>query len=151
MTATHYLRLDPPAYRAIALGQRNALVMATAERVAVGDQVVMREWRAGAEGQRGVFTGNWTLRRVTDELVGGPGLAPDHAIYSLGTTIDSHRAVVQMKRLVCLAEQQGVDPDRFWRHQERLERTRRARLVLGQRAVERVLRGSSAPSEGIDP
>jgi hypothetical protein len=141
---THYLSLDPPTYRALALGQRHALVLPLEQGVAVGDQAIMREQLESVGDEPGPYTGAWLMRKVTDVLVGGPGLDAAHAVYSLGTTADNERAIVQFRRSLGIADRQGVASDRFWRHQERLERERRTRLLRGHEAVVRATGRASA-------
>jgi hypothetical protein len=59
----HQLTVSPELVREIALGVRQALLVAADKAVMTGDQLVLREYRDSSS-PRG-FTGAWLLRRVT--------------------------------------------------------------------------------------
>lgn len=131
MTNTHFVRLDFETFRAVTEGRQNAIVVASVEAIAVGDQLVFREWRATPTRRGGgEFTGLWVMRRVTHNLVGSPGIASGFVVVSLNTAADNEWATSQMRRKLSLAERSGLSPERFWRAEERKAGAQRGTLRL---------------------
>lgn len=144
MTSTHLIRIEPAAYRAIAVGEQQALCVRRDEGIVAGDYVVLREYER--KGGTGGYTGVWLARRVSS-LLTGEGIEPTHAVASLGDRNDSERATLALRRQLGLAERQGVSADRFFRAMERKERARREVL---RRSLERVSRVTARPEPAIE-
>lgn len=131
-TATHFFRLDPESFRAIAIDTQHAVVAQSSLGIELGDQLVFREWKTvmTRSVETGSYTGAWLVRQVSHVAQGGKGTGvdADHRVLSLKGAYESKTATVMLGRELLLAERQGVSPDRFWRIKERKERAHRPRV-----------------------
>ena len=135
-TGIHQLQLGVESFRAITLGLQHALVVSHGLGAAVGDQLVLREWRAAVPAGKGHYTGEWICRRVMHETLGAPGTGIDegYSVLSLNNALENEWASTLLKRQLALAERQGCAPERFWTIQEQRERHRRAAVLKARQA-----------------
>lgn len=139
VTSTHFLPVAPAVFRDIAQERQHAVCLPKEESVMVGDQLVLREQKLAAG--RLVFTGEWQMRKVTS-VIDGSGIDAGFAVYSFNRSAENERAIVIVKRQLGLAEAQGVSTERYFRHQDKRERARRAKLRASMERVARVREAS---------
>jgi hypothetical protein len=127
--STHHVSVDPSVFRALTLGIQRAIVAGVEMGVKVGDQLVFREWVAedARHSGGGSYTGGWVCRQCQHVLPGGSdtGIDPSCVVLSLNNAAENEWATARLKRRLSMAERRGLPPDRFWAHEDALEKEHR--------------------------
>jgi hypothetical protein len=114
----HQLTVSPELVREIALGVRQALLVAADKAVMTGDQLVLREYRDSSS-PRG-FTGAWLLRRVT--LVSSDaGATSGFRLVCLNTAVENEWAKTVLEKNIESGHRKGLDSDAVWAQLEKSE------------------------------